>query len=117
MAFQKRNVEIVKAILLFIILLLLWPIVQHVVLSNDITAGYVDPSILVLIVLAMICFLGILFLSWVLLRWFWRLAGLPGFNDMVLQFDELSLCVRLGFYFGCFCLAVFAGVGCLIAIV
>ena len=117
MAFRKGNVEMVKAVLLFVILLLLWPIVQHVISNNDVTAGYVDPSILVLIVLAMICFLGLLGVAWYLVRWFFRVMDLPDLGIMVLRFNEMELWVQLGFYFGCFALAVLAGVGCLMAIV
>jgi len=115
-AFRKGNVEILKAILLFIIMVLLWPIVQYVILNNDITAGYVDPSILVLIVLAMICFVSVLVLSWYLVRWFWMAMGLPGLGSMVLRFNELEIWQKLGFYFACYALLLLAGVGCLMAI-
>ncbi len=115
MTFWKGNLGHLKAILLLVILVLLWPIVQYVVLNNDVTAGYVDPSILVLIVMALICFVGILILSWYLLRWFWMSIGLRRLDNMVLRFEELALWVQLGFYFVCYALLVLAGLGCLAA--
>ena len=116
MRFRNWDLEFLKAVLLFVILVLLWPLVQHVILSNDVTAGYVDPSILVLIVLALICFVGMLIMSWYLLRWFWIAMGLPGLGIMVLRFNEMELWVQLGFYFACYGLLVLAGVGCLMAV-
>ncbi len=116
MAFRKGDGELLKAALLFVILLLLWPLVQRLVLSVDRSAGYVDPSIAVLIVIGLICFVGMILLSWWLLNRFWLVLGLPALGGMVLQFDSLLLWQQLGFYFASFALLLLAGVGCLVAI-
>ncbi|RZM22604.1 MAG: hypothetical protein EOO88_28915 [Pedobacter sp.] len=113
---EEPGLEIVKVVMLFVILALLWPLAQDTVLSLDPTSGYVDRSILILILLALICFLGMIGLCWWLLGRFWIALGLPGLGNMVLQFNELLLWQQLGFYFASFALLLLAGVGCLIAI-
>ena len=113
---EEPALEIVKVVMLFVILTLLWPLAQETVLSLDPTSGYVDRSILILILLALICFLGMIGLCRWLLRRFWIALGLPGLGNMVLQFNELLLWQQLGFYFASFGLLLLAGVGCLIAI-
>jgi len=110
------GMEILKVVLLFVILVLLWPLVQRMVQHIDETAGYVDPSIWIVIMLAMICFMGMIGLSWWLLKRFWMALGLPSLGGMVLQFNELLLWQQLGFYFASFALLLLAGVGCLAAI-
>jgi len=113
---EEPALEIVKVVMLFVILTLLWPLAQETVLSLDPTSGYVDRSILILILLALICFLGMIGLCRWLLRRFWIALGLPGLGNMVLQFNELLLWQQLGFYFASFALLLLASVGCLIAI-
>ncbi|RZM24736.1 MAG: hypothetical protein EOO88_21810 [Pedobacter sp.] len=114
--FHIDHRELWKAVLLFVVLVLAWPMVQGLVKSWDATAGYVDPGILVLVVLALITFLGMVFLSWWLLKRFWLEFGLPGLGGMVLRFNELELWMQLGFYWLCYALLLSAGVGCLIAV-
>ncbi len=110
------GMEILKVMMLFVILVLSWPLAQRMVQQVDATAGYVDPSIIVLIVLALICFLGMIGLSCWLMKRFLVVFGLPGLGSMVLQFNELLLWQQLGFYFASFALLLLAGIGCLIAI-
>ena len=110
------GLEILKVVLLFVVLALLWPLAQDIVLSIDPTSGYVDRSILILVLLALICFLGMIGLCWWLLKCFCMALGLSGLGSMVLQFNELLLWQQLGFYFASFALLLLAGVGCLAAI-
>ena len=65
------GMEILKVVMLFVVLSLLWPSTQGMIQRLDITAGYVDPSILVLVVLSLLCFLGMIGLSWWLVKRFW----------------------------------------------
>jgi hypothetical protein len=110
------HAELWKAVMLFVILILAWPLVQRLVLSIDVTAGYVDPGILVLLVLALVCFVGMVFLSWWLLCRFWLVFGLPGLGGMVVRFNEMELWMQLGFYWLCYALLLLTGVGCLVAV-
>jgi hypothetical protein len=114
--FGRGTAEVLKVLLLFVVLVLAWPVVQRMVGGWDVTAGHVDPGILVLVVLALICFLGMVFLSWWLLQRFWLVFGLPAWGGMVLRFNELELWVQLGFYWLSYALLLLAGVGCLIAV-
>jgi len=113
---EEWGLELRKVLMLFMILLVSWPFVQGMVQRLDVTAGYVDPSILVLVVLSLLCFLGMIGLSWWLVKRFWMALGLPSLGGMVLQFNELLLWQQLGFYFASFALLLLAGVGCLAAI-
>ena len=110
------GMERLKFPLVFVIMVLLWPLLQRMVRNLDVTAGYVDPSIWVLILLALICFMGMIGLSWWVVKRFWMALGLPALGGMVLQFNELLLWQQLGFYFASFALLLLAGVGCLAAI-
>jgi len=112
----EPGMEILKVVMLFVVLALLWPLAQDIVLRIDPTSGYVDRSILILVLLALICFLGMIGLCWWLLKRFWITWGLPELGGMVLQFNSLLLWQQLGFYFASFALLLLAGIGCLIAI-
>jgi hypothetical protein len=102
--------------LLFGLLLLLWPLLQHLLMGSDPTVGYVDPNIWLLILLSLICFLLVTGLCWWLLQQFWMSLGLPALGSMVLQFKELTLWQRIGFYWASFGLLLLAAVGVLTAI-
>ena len=115
-AFRERDVEIWRVVLLFVILVLMWPMVQQQLFKFDVTVGYVDLSILVLIVISLICFLGLIGLCWWLLQRFLLVYELPGFGSLVLRFNEMELWVQLGFYFACYALLLLAGVGCFVAV-
>lgn len=112
----RWDAEVIKMVLLFAVLIVGWPSAQRLVLSMDVTAGYVDTGILVLVVLALLCFLVLVGLSWWLLQRFWVMKALPGFWYMVLQFRDLDLWQQFVFYFACYALLLLAGVGCLIAV-
>jgi hypothetical protein len=92
------------------ILVLLWPILQHWMWTQDGTSGYIDPSVALLVLLALMSYLLLLCLSWLLLKHFWLAMGLPGLGIMVLQFQTLELWQQLGFYWASFALLVLAGV-------
>ena len=102
--------------LLFGLLILFWFIAPKLIQMNDSTAGSIDPSIWLLILLALICFLMLLALCWWLLKHFWKALNLPAFGLMVSQFKFLELWTQLGFYFACFALLLLAGVACLAAV-
>jgi hypothetical protein len=102
--------------LLFGLLLLLWPLLQHLLMGSDPTVGYIDPNIWLLILLGLICFLLVTGLCWWLLQRFWMRLGLPALGSMVVQFKELTLWQRIGFYWASFGLLLLAAVGVLTAI-
>lgn len=102
--------------LLLGILLLLWPLVQRIVRFSDVTVGYVDPNIWLLILLSFIAFLMMVGVVWWLVQRYWVTFGLPGLWNMVSQFNGLELWQQLGFFYLWFALLLMAGVGCLIAI-
>ena len=114
--FRERDVEVLKVVVLFVILVLMWPMVQQQLLRFDVTVGYVDPSILVLVVISLICFIGMIGLCWWLFNRFLLVFELPGFGSLVLRFNELELWFQLGFYFGVYALLLLAGVGCFVAV-
>lgn len=115
-AFQGWNVEGLKIALQVLIVLLAYPLVQRMVLSFDGTSGYVDPSILVLIVLSMVCFVGVLVLCGWLFGRFLMVMELPDVGSMVSQFNDLNGCQKLGFYFASFSVLIISAVLCLSAI-
>jgi hypothetical protein len=116
MAFRKGNAEITKRVLVFVILVLAWPVAQRLVWTVDGTAGYVDPGILILVLIGLICFMVLVGLCVWLMMGFLKFMGLPVLGDMVLRFKEMELWVQLGFYLACFALLLLAGVGTLAAV-
>lgn len=109
--------EVLKIAALLVIMVLLWPLVQHMVLSYDAAAGYIDPGNMVLLVAAaLISYLMVLLLSGWLLRRGLAALGLPGLGIMVLQFKKLELWQQLGFYWASFALLLLAAVLCMAAI-
>jgi hypothetical protein len=97
-------------------LLLLWPLVQRVVQFNDVTVGYIDPNIWLLVLLSFIVFLMMVGLVWWLLQRYWVTFGLPAIKNMVSQFNGLELWQQLKFFYALFALLLLAGVGCLVAV-
>jgi len=97
-------------------LLALWGVSPELVRLADSTAGYIDQSIWLLVVLGLISFMMVVGLCWWLLQRFWTSMGLPQIGRMVSGFKEMELWAQLMFYLGCFALLVFAAVGCLAAV-
>ena len=102
--------------LLFIFLLLTWFFLPGLLRQLDETAGSVDQSIWLLVLLSLIGFLLICGLCWWLLRYFWMVLELPSIKKMVSQFKFLPLWQQLSFYYASFALLLLAAMGCLIAI-
>jgi len=99
--------------LFFGFLLLIWFTAPKIMQFEDSNTGYIDPSIWLLVLLALISFLILLPLCWWLLQRFWMVIGLPALGLMVSQFKLLKLWQQLGFYFACFALLLLTGLGCL----
>lgn len=110
---QLRKIE---PMLLLIILMLLWFLMPGWLHRIDETAGNISQDIWMLLLLSMISFILILALCWWLLKRLWAEAGLPTFNQMVLQFKTLPTWQQLGFYWGSFALLLLTALGCLSAI-
>ncbi|WP_276090454.1 hypothetical protein [Pedobacter sp. JY14-1] len=115
-AFLKGNAEVTKRVLFFITLVLLWPLLQRVVQDMDETAGFVDPGIWVLVLLALVCYLGLVGLCLWLVSGLIKFLGLPGLGSMVSRFKGLDVCVQLWFYVVCYGLLLLAGVLVLMAV-
>ncbi|WP_285009553.1 hypothetical protein [Pedobacter faecalis] len=114
--FRKGNYELTRRVLVFTTLVLIWPLVQRMVLALDVRSGYVDPGIVVLIVISMLCFLMVIGMSLWLLKGFLIYLGLPSPGVLALKIKEMDVWVQLSFYLACFALLLFAGVGCLAAV-
>jgi hypothetical protein len=114
--FRGGNAELTKRVLIFLILILLWPLVQHLTLAFGASSGYVDPGVLVLVLISLISYLLLLALGLWLLKGFIIYLDLPRIGVLVLKFKELDVWLQLGFYFACFALLLLAGVGCLAAV-
>ncbi|MBB6503017.1 hypothetical protein [Pedobacter cryoconitis] len=105
-----------KQHLLFIGLLMVWCFAPLWLHKIDETAGNIDQSIWLLVILSLISFMLITGLCWWLLQKFWLAAGLPSFRTMVSQFNTLSLWQQLGFYWASFALLLLVASVCLSAI-
>ena len=103
-------------IVLFVSLLLIWCFAPGLILQFDNTAGSIDQSIWLLIILSLISFLLITALCWWLLHRAWSMMGLPSVSTMVSQFNSLTSWQQLGFYWASFVSLLLAALGCLIAI-
>jgi len=102
--------------LLFLILLFIWCFGPSWIRLLDQTAGSVDQSIWLLILLSMICFLLITALVWWLLQRSWTKLKLPSIGLMVSQFNSLTPWQQLGFYWASFALLLLSALGCLIVL-
>lgn len=102
--------------LLFLFLLFLWCFAPPWLRVFDETAGNIDQSIWLLVLLSLISFLLVVGLCWWLLQRVWQLIGLPLFSDMVSQFNTLLLWQQLSFYWASFALLLLAASVCLAAI-
>ena len=107
---------LLKPLILFIFLLLLWYFMPGLLQKIDVTVGSIDPSVWLLILLSFICFFAVTALSWWLLKQFWLIMGLPSFKLMISQYNTLQLWQQLTFYWVSFGLVLLAALGCLGAI-
>jgi hypothetical protein len=106
----------IKQHLLFLFLLFVWCFAPPLLRGIDETAGNIDQSIWLLILLSLISFLLVAGLCWWLLQRFWSMSGLPSFTKMVSQFNNLALWQQLSFYWASFALLLLAASVCLSAI-
>lgn len=110
--FVKKNLEA----LLFITLLFVWYFGPQMIRGVDGTAGMVDQSIWLLVLLALITFLLLATLVWWLLQRSWAKLKLPSLGAMVSQFNTLLLWQQLAFYFAYFVSLLVVASICLLAI-
>jgi hypothetical protein len=113
---EKQIKALLQPLLILIILILLWPLVQRLLVAYDPTTGYVDPSILILIVISLICFVGIVGISGWLMQKAIKSLGLPNIGNIVSQFNMMAIWHQIGFYYVSYALLLLAGVGCLVAV-
>jgi hypothetical protein len=106
----------VQALLLFYTLLVTWVVGPHLLHYYDSTSRSIDQSILLLIVLALICFMLLLSLCWWIFKNVWKVIGLPGLHMMVSQFNLLSPWQQLSFFWASFALVLLAALGSLSAV-
>lgn len=114
--FMKTSTRSYAGYVLLGVLLLLWPLLQYGTMQFEPTAGHIDQSIWLLILLSLLCFITVTGLCWWLLQRFWLSLGLPGLGSMVEQFNSLLVWQKLGFYLASFGLLLLAAVGALAAI-
>jgi hypothetical protein len=113
---RLRYWELIKVIMLALALVAGWQTMQGTNWNSDLSMGYIDPSIWLLILIGIICFLMMIALSaWILLR-LWVVVGLPAPHKIILQFNYLESCQKLKFLLAAYALLLLAGVGCLVAI-
>jgi hypothetical protein len=102
--------------LIGLILILSWFTVQRVIQSGDVSVGVIDPSIWMLVLLSLICFVTVTGISFWMLKRFAVVMGLPAVGNLIVQFKTLELWQQLSFYWASFALLLLAGVGSLSAI-
>jgi hypothetical protein len=113
---RLRYWEIMKMLLLTITVFAGWSFIHQMNWNADLTMGYVDPSIWLLIMIAIFCFLFMVGLSaWIMLR-LWAIVGLPAPKKLISQFNYLEPCQKLKFLLAAYALLLLAGVGSLVAI-
>jgi hypothetical protein len=113
---QKNTLGLPETLLVFCLLLLLWFTGPEILHYFDATAGSIDPSVWLLIVLGLIAFMMVMTLSWWLHNRFWVCLGLPHLNELVLHFKSMEPWQQLSFYVACFALLLLAATGSLMAI-
>ena len=110
---SRRSIE---QYLVGITLFLAWFTAQRIMQANDITVGVVDPSIWMLVLMSLICFVTLSGISYWLLKRFAAVMGMPTVGILVGHFNALEIWQQLSFYWASFALLLLAGVGSLSAI-
>lgn len=103
-------------VLLLMLLLVTWCLGPKLLQWFDATAGSVDQSIWLLLVLAIISFLIVINLSWWLFKYSWQRLGFPSIHSIVSLFDLLLPWQQLSFLLGSFALVLLAALGSLNAV-
>jgi len=101
---------------LFISLILLWGFGPLCLQILDDTAGSVDQSVWLVVVLGLICFMLVASICWWLLEHFWKQMGMVPVTLLVLRFNTLTLWQQVIFYWASYALLVFTAIGCLAVI-
>ncbi|MEH3113526.1 hypothetical protein [Pedobacter terrae] len=109
--------QILEKLMLAIILVLGWHTFPKVLKTIEPTAALLDAGIWQLILLTLLCYVGLLQLSWWLLYRFWQNLGLHQLTDMVSLFKQLTSWQQLSFFWASFALLLLAAIACLAAIV
>jgi len=99
-----------------IILILSWITLQRLLQSGDVSVAIIDPSIWLLVLLSLICFVTVTGISFWMLKRFAVVMGLPTVGNLIVHFNSLEIWQQLGFYWASFALLLLAGVGSLSAI-
>jgi len=99
-----------------IILVLSWITLQRLIQSGDVSVAIIDPSIWLLVLLSLICFVTVTGISFWMLKRFAVVMGLPTVGNLIVHFNSLEIWQQLGFYWASFALLLLAGVGSLSAI-
>jgi len=99
-----------------VILILSWFTLQRAVQSGDLSIGVLDPSIWLLLLLSLICFITVTGISFWIIKRFAVVMGLPTAGSIILQFNSLEIWQQLSFYWASFALLLLAGVGSLSAV-
>jgi len=116
---QARIKSLLKSLPIFAVFLLLlvtWFFAPGWLRHIDGTAGSIDQSIWLLVVLSLISFMLITALCWWLLQRFWLMSGLPPVEKMVLHFNTLETWQQIGLYWLSFVSLLLAAMGSLVAI-
>ncbi|MNY38126.1 hypothetical protein D3C86_1727280 [compost metagenome] len=83
---------------------------------TDATAGQIDQSIWLLVLLAIISFLLMLGLCWWLLKRILMYMGFPRLDELFMEFNGLDIWEKLKFVLGLFALLLLAAIGALIGV-
>ncbi|WP_304066742.1 hypothetical protein [Pedobacter glucosidilyticus] len=82
----------------------------------DHTAALPDAGIWVMILIALLTFLGLFILLWYLFNKSWNSLGLPTIGNLVLQFKQLTLWQQFVLYLSSFSLLLLTAIACLLAL-
>jgi hypothetical protein len=113
---RNNRKALLRYVLLLMILLLIWSLGPRLLQGLDATAGSVDQSIWLLVVLGLISFLIIINLSWWLFKYSWQQVGFPSIHSIVSLYDLLSPWQQLSLLLGSFALVLLAALGSLNAV-
>ena len=109
-------VKKIEPYLIGLVLLLVWFTAQKVMVFTDATAGQIDQSIWLLVLLAIISFLLMLGLCWWLLKRILMYMGFPRLDELFMEFNGLDIWEKLKFVLGLFALLLLAAIGALIGV-
>lgn len=113
---MKESFKWTQPLLVLVGLILLWIFAPGLIRLTDETAGSIDQSIWLLVLLSLICFMLLSGLSWWILQRFWLLNGLPSISILVSQFHTLSLWQQICLLWASFALLILASLGTLFAL-